>query len=179
MTWDAVNVLAVSQAREIAGKLAGKILNVPRMNQMGISQLLCPFPCDVLVMHQPGKLALAPSGNTATDQQYLQNWPAQMSRFTALTANASCINSHCGSTTRFITFKPNILTSSLRAPLLLVGLCYWSFRLDGKRKKRWGFQPGVILLAMIPTFSYYLSYRHSSPLQNDRPILKIIQKLFC
>ena len=61
MTWDAVNVLAVSQAREIAGKLAGKILNVPRMNWMGISQVLCPFPCDVLVVYQPGKLALAPS----------------------------------------------------------------------------------------------------------------------
>ena len=61
MTWDAVNVLAVPQAREIAGKLAGKILNVLGMDWVGTSQVLCPFPCDVLVMYQPGTLDLAPS----------------------------------------------------------------------------------------------------------------------
>jgi len=61
VTWDTVNVLAVPQAREIAGTLAGKILNVLWMDQVAISQVLCPFPCDVLVMYQPGKLALIPS----------------------------------------------------------------------------------------------------------------------
>ena len=61
MIQDTVNALAVPQAREIAGKLAGKILNVLGMDQVGISQVLCPFPCDVLAMYQPGKLVLAPS----------------------------------------------------------------------------------------------------------------------
>ena len=56
-----MNVLAVSQARDTAGKLAGKILNVPGMNRVGTSQVLCPFPCDVLAMYKPGTLALAPS----------------------------------------------------------------------------------------------------------------------
>ena len=61
MTWDTVNVLAVPQAREIAGTLAGKILNVLGMDKVGIFQVLCPFPCDVLAMYWPGKLALVPS----------------------------------------------------------------------------------------------------------------------
>jgi len=61
VTWDTVNVLAVPQAREIAGTLAGKILNGLEMDWVGISQVLCPFPCDVLVMYQPGKLAFVPS----------------------------------------------------------------------------------------------------------------------
>jgi len=64
VTWDTVNVLAVSQAREIAGKLAGKILNVLGMDKVGTSQVHCPFPCNVLVMSQPSKLALAPSGKS-------------------------------------------------------------------------------------------------------------------
>jgi len=42
VTWDTVNVLAIPQAREIAGTLAGKILNVLGMDQVGISQVLCP-----------------------------------------------------------------------------------------------------------------------------------------
>ena len=61
MTWDTVNVLAIPQAREIAGTLAGKILNVLGVGQVGISQVLCPFPCDVLAMYRPGNLALVPS----------------------------------------------------------------------------------------------------------------------
>jgi len=61
VTWDTVNVLAVPQAREIAGKLAGKILNVLWMDQVGISQVHCPFPCSVLAVYQLGILALAPS----------------------------------------------------------------------------------------------------------------------
>jgi len=36
-------------------------LNVLEMDWVSISQVLCPFPCDVLVMYQPGKLALVPS----------------------------------------------------------------------------------------------------------------------
>jgi len=63
VTWDTVNVLAIPWAREIAGTLAGEILNVLGMDQVGISQVLCPFPCDVLAMYWPGKLALVPSEN--------------------------------------------------------------------------------------------------------------------
>jgi len=47
--------------RTLTGTLAGKILNVLEMDWVSISQVLCPFPCDVLVMYQPGKLALVPS----------------------------------------------------------------------------------------------------------------------
>ena len=61
MTWDTVNVLVIPQARKIAGKLAGKILDVPGMYWVGTCLVLCPFPCDVLVMYQPSTLALAPS----------------------------------------------------------------------------------------------------------------------
>ena len=61
MIQDTVNALAVPHAREIAGKLAGKILNVLGMDWVGISQVLCPCPCDVLAVYQPGILALAPS----------------------------------------------------------------------------------------------------------------------
>jgi len=63
VTWDTVNVLAVPQAREIAGKLAGKILNVLEVDQVGISQVHCPFPCSVLAVYQLGILVLAPSGS--------------------------------------------------------------------------------------------------------------------
>jgi len=56
-----VNVLTIPQARDTAGKLAGKILNVLGMDWVGTSQVLCPFPCDVLAMYWPSTLALAPS----------------------------------------------------------------------------------------------------------------------
>jgi len=69
VTWDTVNVLAVSQARKVAGKLAGEILNVLGMDKVGTSQVHCPFPCNVLVMSQPSKLALAPS------ESYNRTWP--------------------------------------------------------------------------------------------------------
>ena len=69
MTWDTVNVLTIPQAREIAGKLAGKILDVLGMYQVGTCLVLCPFPCDVLAMYQPGTLALAPSEYGATNQE--------------------------------------------------------------------------------------------------------------
>ena len=44
MTWDTVNVLAIPQAREIAGTLAGKILNVLGMDQVGIVMIFTVFP---------------------------------------------------------------------------------------------------------------------------------------
>ena len=61
MTWDTVNVLTIPQAREIVGKLAGKILNVLVMYQVGTCLVLCPFPCDVIDMYPPGTPVLAPS----------------------------------------------------------------------------------------------------------------------
>ena len=61
MTWDTVDVLTIPQAREIAGKLAGKILDVLGMYQVGTCLVRCPFPCDVLVMYRLGTLILAPS----------------------------------------------------------------------------------------------------------------------
>jgi len=56
-----VNVLAVPQARDIAGKLAGNILNVLGMDWVGTSQVHCPFPCNVLAVYQLSILALVPS----------------------------------------------------------------------------------------------------------------------
>jgi len=41
--------------------LAGKILDVLGMYQVGTCLVLCPFPCDVLAMYRLGTLALAPS----------------------------------------------------------------------------------------------------------------------
>jgi len=45
------------------GKPAGKILKIFVMYQVGTCMVHCPFPCDVLVMYQPGTLVLAPSGS--------------------------------------------------------------------------------------------------------------------
>jgi len=61
-----VNVLTIPQARDTAGKLAGKILNVLGMDWVGTSQVLCPFPCNVLAMYRPSTLALAPSASSGT-----------------------------------------------------------------------------------------------------------------
>ena len=61
-----MNVLDIPQAREIAGTLAGKILNVLVMCWAGTCMVLCPFPCNVLVMYWTGTLALAPSVNTSS-----------------------------------------------------------------------------------------------------------------
>ena len=56
-----MNVLGIFQAREIAGTLAGKILNVLMMCWVGTYMVLCPFPCDVLAVYWPGTPVLAPS----------------------------------------------------------------------------------------------------------------------
>ena len=61
MTWNTVNVLTISWAREIAGKLAWKILNELGMCWVGIGLVFCLFPCDVFVMYQPRTLPFAPS----------------------------------------------------------------------------------------------------------------------
>ena len=62
MIWYILNVLTIPQARDIGGKLAGNILNVLGMYQVGTCLALCPFPYNVLMMYQPGTLVLAPSG---------------------------------------------------------------------------------------------------------------------
>jgi len=41
--------------------LAGKILDVLGVYQVGTCLVLCPFPCDVLAMYWPSTLVLAPS----------------------------------------------------------------------------------------------------------------------
>ena len=61
MIWDTVNVPAIPRAREIAGTLAGKILNGLVMYWVGTCMVFCLFPCDVLVMYQLSTLVLAPS----------------------------------------------------------------------------------------------------------------------
>jgi len=48
-------------AGDIMGKPAGKILKIFVMYRVGTCMVHCPFPCDVLVMYQPGTLVLAPS----------------------------------------------------------------------------------------------------------------------
>ena len=47
--------------RETAGKLAGNILNVLMMYQMGICQVHCPCPYNVLTVYQVGTLGFVPS----------------------------------------------------------------------------------------------------------------------
>jgi hypothetical protein len=58
-----VNGLITSQAGDISVKLAGKILNVLGIFWVGIGQVLCPFPCNVFVMHWVRTPPLAPSDN--------------------------------------------------------------------------------------------------------------------
>src|ERR1700760_4498527 len=62
---------------EIAGKLAGKILDVLEMYQVGSGLVHCPCPCDGLAVFQPSTLDFAPSermsaevfgGSTTMDQ---------------------------------------------------------------------------------------------------------------
>src|SRR5918912_3919395 len=52
MTRNTPNVLTISWAGETERKLARKILNELGVYQMGISLVLCPFPCSVFVMYQ-------------------------------------------------------------------------------------------------------------------------------
>src|ERR1700760_2048572 len=70
MTWNTANVLQRNSLNELlgntAGKLAGKILNVPGVYRVGTSLVLYPFPCNVLAVYQLGTLALAPSGSSTT-----------------------------------------------------------------------------------------------------------------
>ena len=61
MTWDTVNVLTIPWAGEIAGKLAGKILDVLEMYWVGTGWVHYPFPCSVLAMYWLGTPPLAPS----------------------------------------------------------------------------------------------------------------------
>ena len=60
MIWD-TECTGHSQARETAGTLAGKILNVLVMYWVGTCMVFCLFPCDVLVMYQLSTPVLAPS----------------------------------------------------------------------------------------------------------------------
>ena len=61
MTGKTVNVLSISWAGETAKKLAGKILNVIAVYQVGIWQVLCPFPYNVFTVYPSRTPALAPS----------------------------------------------------------------------------------------------------------------------
>ena len=61
MIWTTVNVLTISCAGKITGKLAWKILNELGMFWVGIGLVLCPFPCDVFAMYWPRTPPLAPS----------------------------------------------------------------------------------------------------------------------
>ena len=61
MTGNTVNVLIISCTREIAGKLAGKILNVLAVYRVGIWQVLCPFPCSVFAVYQVRTSGFVPS----------------------------------------------------------------------------------------------------------------------
>src|SRR5258705_9322351 len=63
MTWDTVNVLTIPWAGEIAGKLAGKILDVLKMYWVSTCWVHYPFPCSVLAMYRLGTPPLAPSVN--------------------------------------------------------------------------------------------------------------------
>ena len=58
-----MNVLTISCAGKIIGKLAWKILNELGVCWVGIGLVLCPFPCDVFVMYWPRTPPLAPSVN--------------------------------------------------------------------------------------------------------------------
>ena len=64
MTGNTVNVLIISCTREIAGKLAGKILNVLAVYQVSTWQVHCPFPCSVFVVYRVGTSGLVPSDNS-------------------------------------------------------------------------------------------------------------------
>src|ERR1700742_1879809 len=76
MTWNTANVLQRNSLNEplgnTAGKLAGKILNVPGVYQVGTSLVLYPFPCNVLAVYQLGSLALAPS-DRQLDQRFFSH----------------------------------------------------------------------------------------------------------
>jgi hypothetical protein len=69
MTQYTANVLSISWAGEIAGKLAGKILNVLVMYWVGMEQVLRPFPCSVFAVYLPGTPVLAPSDLGVTVSQ--------------------------------------------------------------------------------------------------------------
>ena len=68
MIWNTVNVLTISCAGKIAGKLAWKILNELGVCWVGIGLVLCPFPCDVFVMYWLRTPLFAPSVSTP------ENW---------------------------------------------------------------------------------------------------------
>jgi len=55
-------------AWDIIGKPAGKILKIFVMYRVGTCMVHCPFPCNVLVMYQPGTQVLAPSENDGSVQ---------------------------------------------------------------------------------------------------------------
>ena len=65
-----MNVLTISCAGKIAGKLAWKILNELGVCWVGIGLVLCPFPCDVFVMYWPRTPPLAPSDYEDLDGEY-------------------------------------------------------------------------------------------------------------
>ena len=71
MTGKTVNVLSISWAGETAKKLAGKILNVIAVYQVGKWQVLCPFPYNVFTVYPPRTLALISSMKTVQGEHPL------------------------------------------------------------------------------------------------------------
>jgi len=64
-----VNVLDISCTGHTAMKLAGEILNVLAIYRVGMGWVLYPFPCNVLVMSQPGTPPLAPSVSWSRERE--------------------------------------------------------------------------------------------------------------
>ena len=127
MIWDTVNVLIISWAGKVAWKLAGKILNVLEMYQVGKCWVHCPFPCDVLVMYQLSTPPLAPCvywGRLGPYRSYLDH-PARGLQYFSDDHDLSHLFS--GQTQLFAGQVPNLqslVTSALKSwpPGMLVHL---------------------------------------------------------
>jgi len=74
MTWNTVNVLDISCTGHTAMKLAGEILNVLAIYRVDMGWVLYPFPCNVLVMSQPGTPPFAPSVKGLLEPFCSLNW---------------------------------------------------------------------------------------------------------
>ena len=60
MTWNSANALGIFCTGNTAMKLARQI---PNVLQVDMGWVLCPFPCNVLAIYQPGIPPLVPSGS--------------------------------------------------------------------------------------------------------------------
>ena len=153
MIWNTVNVPAISWPRNTAEKLVGNILNGLGMYQVGFCLVLCPCPCDGLVMYQPRTPPLAPSelhfDATLTPRHLAMvssirilnwfwkmestRWPASI--FVVLrssTAQFRCLTTPCHDIATlgrslpplYIFSRVSTLTLVSRCPLPLVSCCF-------------------------------------------------------